>query len=210
MAVKDEWPYGALPGVDVTIDTRQKAGKHEHVDGWLARHGVRAEYTALGFGDYMALGSNVSVDTKQHVEELAADVRRDHDRFRRECERAAAAGFRLVILVEGVAGVNDPPALVGWLRRRCAACGRCDWREARACRFHRVTVRQGASIVKAMGTMGRRYGVRLMFCPRGETARTVCELLGVRYRWRTIRGCRSSAGRRWHTSRRVSRSSRCT
>ena len=176
------WPYGALPGVQVTTDTRQQAGKHVHVDGWLDAHGVTHAPAKLDFGDYLAAGGNVSVDTKRDVEELCANVLgRGHDRFRRECERAQGAGYRLVVLVEGCAGVSDAAGLAAWAGARCAACRRCDWPRAWSCPRHRATVTKASRLVRAMATMRERYGVELMFCARRDTARTICELLGVRY-----------------------------
>lgn len=52
-------------------------------------------------GDYiLANDGSVAVDTKQDVRELAMDVYQEHERFRRECERAQDAGIKLVVLVE--------------------------------------------------------------------------------------------------------------
>ena len=177
-----EWPWGAVPGADVTIDTRQHAGKHEHVDRWFAAHGVSTATAKLDFGDYMRVGSNVSVDTKASVEELAANVlSREHDRFRRECERARAAGYRLVILVEGVPGVDGPEGLAAWVRRRCASCRRCgvDWGRTYSCPRHKVTMLKAARLLKALETMRRDHGVEVRWCSRRDTARIICELLGV-------------------------------
>lgn len=36
-------------------------------------------------------------------------------------------------------------------------------------------------MAKAMQTMGERYGVEFMFCSPRDTARIICELLGVDY-----------------------------
>ena len=182
------WPYGAIEGVDVTCDTRQQAGKHAHVDAAFDAMGLTHAYAKLDFGDYMRPGSNVSVDTKQHIEELASNLGRDHERFRRECERARDAGYRLVVLVEGMGGVEDLPGLAAWFARRCSACRIPCGRES--CRLHRVTPARAASLVKSMATMRRKYGVEFMFCDRSETALVIARLLGLEER------CLSSATRR--------------
>lgn len=177
------WPFGALEGVAVTTDTRQQAGKHGHVDRWLDAHGVTHAPAKLDFGDYMRPESNVSVDTKEHIEELAANVLgAQHDRFRRECQRAQDAGCRLLILVEGM-----PPwalgHLEGWCLRRCRLCHGCvNPPKSNICqRRHKLTPTGAARLEKSMKTMGERYGVALEFCLREDAARVICERLGVRH-----------------------------
>ena len=83
-------------------DTRQQSGKHENKARWWEGHGVEVERAKLDFGDYMAAdgSSNIVVDTKRSIDEVAMDCGRDHARFVREMERAKAAGCRLVVLIE--------------------------------------------------------------------------------------------------------------
>lgn len=170
-------------------DTRQHAGKHEIKEQWWADHGVAVHRAKLDFGDYMAEGSNVSVDTKRNVDEIAQNIGgKSHGRFRRECERAAAAGYRLVVLVENGEGIADVGDLLGWTNGHCRACS---FAHARKCRPHdprgkcakHGTMKpiQGDRLARAMSTMAARYGVCFRFCAPEESARTVCELLGVEY-----------------------------
>ena len=106
-------------------DTRQQAGKHENKARWFARHGVEVERRKLDFGDYMdASGSsNVAVDTKRSIDEVAMDCGRDHARFVREMERAKAAGCRLVVLIEVGHPYKRVSDINGWVS---GACKRCD------------------------------------------------------------------------------------
>ena len=60
------------------IDTRQQAGKHDHVDRWLDAHGVAYEYRKLDFGDYMVDGEAQTIDTNTDVKELADNQGHDH------------------------------------------------------------------------------------------------------------------------------------
>ena len=76
-------------------DTRQVLGKHDRKNEWWRSHGVEVVRRKLDFGDYMVDGSNVSVDTKRNISEVAMDCGRDHDRFAREMDRAREAGYRL-------------------------------------------------------------------------------------------------------------------
>ena len=143
----------------------------------------------LDFGDYMADGSNVSVDTKRSIAEIAQNISgKNHDRFKRECIRARDAGYRLVILVENRERVREIADLYAWTNDHCRMCGtrrqgKCDPRSASTkCPRHgtRKPI-QGPRLAKAMQTMGERYGVEFMFCSPRDTARIICELLGVDY-----------------------------
>lgn len=164
---------------EIWCDTRQQKGKHVNVDGWFEKHGIPFSYRKLDFGDYMREGSNVSIDTKQSMDELAGNLGKDHARFARECERAMDAGYRLVILVERKPKLNSPLELAKWVPVACHMCGRCDPTESKACSKHRFKPLQGATAARIMKTMSDRYGVRFEFCTRNDTARRICELLGV-------------------------------
>lgn len=162
----------------IQIDTRQKEGKHLHIDRWLDEHGVAYFYKKLEFGDYQIEGSNVSIDTKKDIQELVMDVGRDHERFVRECERARAAGFRLVVLVESSARYNDRVELARWVSDVCRRCRRCDPRFSARCKAKRSRPMQGPTLVKILDAMERRHGVRFEFVSKAQCARRICELLG--------------------------------
>ena len=172
---------------EIYEDTRQHHGKHELKHEWWAAHGVTVHRLKLDFGDYMADGSNVSVDTKRSVDEIAQNIGgKAHGRFRRECERAADAGYRLVILVENDEGIADVGDLLGWINGHCRACvlirkckpsnpnGKC-------ARHGTMKPIQGDRLARAMSTMAAKYGVMFRFCTPEDAARDVCELLGVDY-----------------------------
>lgn len=169
-------------------DTRQQAGKHGHVEAWMSSHGVdfAPRARALPFGDYVRDGSNVAVDTKKDVQELAMDCGRDHARFVRECVRAQEAGWRLYVLVEQHPEYNDRSKLARWVS---SVCRRCHLRMRRICDGPRsvggmrcargARPMQGDTLAKIMDTMERKYEVRFMFCAKRDTARVICGLLGV-------------------------------
>lgn len=166
----------------IWCDTRQQKGKHRHVDGWFEARGVPFEYRKLDFGDYARAdgASNVAVDTKKDVAEVAGNVGRDHARFARECDRAREAGWRLVVLVEEHPEYNDRAALSTWVSGACRRCRRCDPRSD-ACRRYRFKPMQGGPLAKIVAGLERNHGVRFEFCSRRDTARRICELLGVEY-----------------------------
>lgn len=173
------------PGI--ICDTRQQAGKHGHVDGWLAAHGVPFRYAKLDFGDYMRdePGWNISVDTKKDVQELAGNCGRENARFVRELDRARDAGCRLFILVEEHEAYNDRERLHRWVCRACRMCaefrsGRCD-PNADPCSARRFKPMNGAKLAKTVDTLERDHGALFLFTRRGDSARTICDLLGVEY-----------------------------
>lgn len=162
-------------------DSRQQESKHRHIERWMEGHGVefRPRARALPFGDYMSdNGSNVSVDTKKDVQELAMDCGRDHSRFVRECERARDAGYRLVILVESSDRYNDRTELERWISDVCRRCRKCDPRFAARCKKYRTKPMQGPTLAKIVDTLERRYGVRFEFVSKTKAAKRICELLG--------------------------------
>ena len=54
-------------------DSRQQAGKHEAKHAWFAAHGIELVRKKLDTGDYATDGSNVLVDTKRNIAEVAMD-----------------------------------------------------------------------------------------------------------------------------------------
>lgn len=170
----------------IYIDTRQQDGKHAHKDEWFAAHGLNIVRRKLDFGDYMADGSNVSIDTKRNVAEIAQNIGgRNHARFKRECIRAREAGYRLVVLVENLDGFTQLSHVAAWTNTHCRHCALmrqrvCDPRANGKCLRH-ATLKpiQGPRLMKAMSTMEKRYGVQFEFCKPKNAAKRICELLGV-------------------------------
>ena len=103
-------------------DTRQQKGKHDRKNAWWHSHGVTVQRAKLDFGDYMVDGSNISVDTKRNLQEVAMDCGRDHKRFVREMERASATGYRLVILVEVGGNYKSIADVERWTNDVCKRC----------------------------------------------------------------------------------------
>ena len=112
---------------------------------------------------------NISVDTKFSIMELSKDIMsRDHERFRRECERAREQGIQLVVLIE-----EYPPY------------GKIDlWEIPRwetSDRYHRrgdpMTRVDPRALRKAMITMWKKYGVWFEFCTRRQSPARVIKIL---------------------------------
>ena len=175
--------------MELVEDTRQQihdGDKHAVKHEWWAAHGIEVVRRKLDFGDYSVDGSNIFVDTKQSIDELASNLGRGHDRFRREIARANAAGCLLVVLVEtGEATCVDD--VRKWTNGHCRHCNRlysktCDPIERGTCMRHGTKKPlQGPTLYEQMHTMQKTRCVRFEFVEPNESARKICELLGVRY-----------------------------
>lgn len=144
-------------------DTRQQVGKHDLKHAYWQEIGVSIERTKLPVGDYAIWGGSVSVDTKQDVEEIAANIGgKEHARFREECKLAKRLGAVLVILVENRDGFTCVDDVARWVNPN-----------------PRKTAKsiEGVRLAKAMRTMSERYGVRFEFCTPEESGRRVLEIL---------------------------------
>ena len=167
----------------IVEDTRQQAGKHDRIAKWMAAHGVEfaPRAAALPFGDYMLDGSNISIDTKKDVQEVAGNVGKDHARFARECDRAADEGYRLVILIEEHPEYNDRSKLYTWVSYVCRRCRRCNPLKSGKCLRYRVKPMNGPTVAKILTKLEADHGVRFEFCAKRDTARRICEILGVEF-----------------------------
>lgn len=149
-------------------DTRQQRGKHGHKAEYFEQIGEGVVRCALPVGDYQR-PAKVAVDTKKDIIELGVDLKSDHARFARECEKAQKLGTLLVILVENNDGVRSLADLENWVEPDDSFKKRN--RSGKAVRY------TGKSIAKACITMHRAYGVRFGFCPPSESGARIIEIL---------------------------------
>ncbi len=166
----------------IQIDTRQQVGKHTNIDSWFDSHGIEYFYQKLDFGDYAEVdnGGNIVVDSKQDMQEVAGNVGHDHARFVRECDRAAEAGYRLYILVEEHPEYADRDLLARWVSGVCRRCRKCDPLESK-CVARRFKPLNGPTLRKIIDRIEYDHGARFLFCDKRDTARVICELLGVKF-----------------------------
>lgn len=143
-------------------DSRQKEGKHKIKHEWFKENGVQLIRCKIPFGDY-ALIPSISIDTKEDMEEIAANIcGKEHRRFINECKAARDAGCQLIILVENTVGITDISQVHTWVNPRVVYSPNCV---------------QGSRLQKAMETISERYGVRFIFCHPDEAAKKIMELL---------------------------------
>lgn len=168
-------------GQVVIADSRQQRGKHNNINQWMVDHGIQVVTMKLDAGDYSTPGSNIVVDTKKDVQEVAGNIGRDHARFTRECDRARSAGLRLVVLIEEHREYNDRSKLFRWKSFACRKCKRCDPLRDKGCTRYRTKPMNGPTVAKIISGIERDHGCRFEFCRRGDTAQRICEILGIEY-----------------------------
>lgn len=176
-------------------DTLNQDGKHELKHEWFAAHGIEVRRVRFdgkhgvpwSFGDYGVDGANVVVDTKNGLGEISSNLGRDHSRFKREVQRANTDGCLLVVLIETTEVKTIDDVLI-WINSHCRHCShfygkRCDPRNRDEICIKHGTKKplQGETVAKQMTTMQINRGVRFEFVKPEESAKRICELLGVMY-----------------------------
>lgn len=143
----------------VLEDTRQKDGKHQLKHIGFDNLGVDLLRCKLPFGDY-ALPPEVSVDTKENLEEIAGNLcgsKKERDRFIRECKAAAAAGCQLIIMVE----TDHSGSLL----------------DLGAIRLGNGMTVTGLQLHRAMTSVAGRYGVRFVLVRPEDAAKEIMRIL---------------------------------
>lgn len=163
------------------IDTRQQLGKHNAKNRWFAEHGVETVAVKLDTGDYAYAPSNILIDTKKDVDELSMDCGKDHARFVREIDRAAAMGCRLVVLVEQHPEFNDREKLRHWAGYVCRKCRKCDPNCGDRCATRKYTPMHGARLAKILDKLEENHGARFVFCSKSKSAQIICDMMGIPY-----------------------------
>lgn len=143
--------------MNLIVDTREQ--KWGHIKAYLEQNGIEYSLHKLDYGDYMTPGNHISVDRKQNLDELAANLcTADSRRFWNEIRGASKAGVHLVVLCEhgeGVKTIRDVK----------------HWRSA----YTKIT---GEMIFRKMFQASAAYGVEFRFCDKSETGAKIVEILG--------------------------------
>lgn len=143
-------------------DTRNKPEKNEYIRKQLESLGYKVDRCRLYAGDYTwPTNQKICIDTKQDLQEVCGNVTQQHKRFKAECERAKAAGIKLVILIKeaSIKSLDEVPKWYNW-RLRVSP---------------RATT--GKQLWKIMSTMTENYGVEWRFATPSNMGKTIVEIL---------------------------------
>lgn len=148
------------------IDTREKPKAIETILKQIREAGIRYDRTKLLVGDYMDWSRpHIVVDRKQNIQELAANCTRDHDRFKRELERAKAVGTELVILVEQ----NRYKDRDKWIHVETIE-------DLMLWSSPHTTIR-GEKVYRVLRAWMAKYPIRVEFCDKRATGKRILEIL---------------------------------
>jgi len=143
-------------------DTRNKPEKNEYIRKQLEALGYQVDRCKLYCGDYSwATDFRVCIDTKADLQEVCGNVTQQHERFKAECERAKAAGIKLVILIREstIKSLDEVPKWYNW-RLRVSP---------------RATT--GKQLWKIMSTLSQKYDVEWAFSKGEDMGKTIVEIL---------------------------------
>lgn len=149
----------------IQVDSREKAHIIKHILDDFDDMGVPWFSCKLPVGDYINLDNpRISVDRKHNLAEVVNNVGQDHKRFVAELARAQKLGIRLIILIEHSRKIRSVDDVLHWVNPRLAVS---------------PLAISGERLYKIMISMSQKYGVEWQFCEKRQTARRICEILGV-------------------------------
>lgn len=148
------------------IDTREKPKAIRSIVKYFDSIGLTHESTKLLFGDYMDFNRpSICVDRKQNIAELAKNCTSEHERFRRELERAQKANSTLVILVEQ----NRYRDRDEWIHVE-------DVTDLMLWSSPHTTIR-GEKIYRVLRSWMAKYPLRVEFCDKRQTGKRIYEII---------------------------------
>lgn len=148
------------------IDTREKPKAIGKIIEYFEHNNIKYMSSKMLFGDYMDYNQpNLVIDRKQNIAELAKNCTAEHERFKREMERAQEANATLVILVEQnvyidrgehirVKRIED---LLRWSNRH--------------------TIVTGEKIYRVLVSWMNKYPIRVEFCSKQSTGYMITKIL---------------------------------
>lgn len=148
------------------IDTREKPKATETIMKQIKEAGIRYERTKLLFGDYMDWGRpHIVIDRKQNIAELAKNCTSEHERFRRELERAQRANSTLIILVEQ----NRYRDRDRWIHVETIE-------DLMLWSSPHTTIR-GEKVYRVLRAWMVKYPIRVEFCDKRNTGKRIIEII---------------------------------
>lgn len=145
-------------------DFREKHGHHNEIEEYCKKNDILLHRMKLEVGDYMfgdfnqgryfPIG-NISVDTKQNIAELAADLYKDYLSFNKKYKKCYENHIKLYILIgEEVGSLVD---IVRWKSKHSNISGRF--------------------LLDLIDRVRKSYGVKFVFCKKQDIAKNIINIL---------------------------------
>lgn len=148
---------------DIYVDTREKPHAIVRILAEFERRGIRVHRQALGEGDYkLSPDGPVTVDRKQNLQEVCANLTWQRERFQRELRRCADKGETIYILVEHGGPIRTLADVAKWRNPRLKQSPKAV---------------DGPQLYKLMLTYAAKYGVRWRFCDKRSTGKEILRIL---------------------------------
>jgi len=148
------------------IDSREKPKAIRSIVKYFDSIGLVHETSKLFIGDYQDFNRpQIIVDRKQNIAELAKNCTADHERFRRELERAQKANTTLVVLVEQ----NRYKDRDRWIH--------CETVEDLMLWESPHTTIRGEKVYRVLRSWMAKYPLRVEFCDKRNTGRRIYEII---------------------------------
>ena len=150
----------------IVIDSREKPKAIKGIIDYFEHNDIKYVTSKMLFGDYMDYNKpNIVIDRKHNIAELASNCTAEHERFKREIERARDAGATLYILVEQnkyysqgerikVERISD---LIRWSSK--------------------YTVVKGEKVFRVLVGWMAKYPLKVVFCDRRHTGKMIVKLI---------------------------------
>ena len=150
----------------IIVDSREKPKAIERTLEYFRDQEITYEVSKLLFGDYMDYNNpGLVIDRKQNIAELAKNCTVEHERFRRELERAQKAGATLIVLVEQ----NRYKDRDEWIQVESIS-DLIRWSSPH-------TQIRGEKIYRVLSSWTAKFPLRVEFCDKRSTGRKILEIL---------------------------------
>ena len=138
----------------ICIDSREK--KNQHIIKYFDKHGIPYIIKKLDVCDYSGSQSDVLIERKQNLAELAGNITKENGRrFKAEFDRVPIGKKVYVLVEENIGGLED---VANWEGKYTQLCG--------------------ATLYKYLVSYQHRHGLEYIFCHKNSTGRIIAELLG--------------------------------
>lgn len=138
----------------IHVDTREK--KNSHIINYFDRNGIPYRVKKLDVCDYSGTQSDVLIERKQNLAELASNITKENGRrLKAEFNRVPDGKKVYVLIEEKMDSLED---VVNWKGK--------------------YTKLRGETLYRYLVGFKRRHNLEYIFCHKNSTGRIIAELLG--------------------------------